>query len=70
MPELKIMAFPGTQDKWDVTKYLVPGASLIFRVRGASDLDVGRPSRPSIIGRCVTRPDSKATFSCQKLCII
>jgi len=62
IPDSRISAFPGTQDKWDITKWLVPGASLIFRIRGAgSQLPelLGRPSQPSEIGTCVTKNGSK-----------
>ena len=62
MPNSEIKAEPGTQDSWDVTQYLVPGANLIFRVRGFSDHLVGRASRPSEINKCVTQPDSKSAF--------
>ena len=59
----KMQAEPGTITYFDLTKKnLVPGAALLFRIRGASDMLVGRASRPTIFGHCITPPGGKQTL--------
>ena len=53
-----IIAEPGTRVSMDV-KNLVPGANLIFRIRAKSQFTLGKPSRPSRSGTCITPPASK-----------
>ena len=60
MPGSIINAEPGTQISFALNKgNLVPGANLIFRLKGYSDHLVGSPSRPSKVGQCITPPSSK-----------
>ncbi|XP_047146188.2 fibronectin type III domain-containing protein isoform X1 [Hydra vulgaris] len=50
-------AYPGTRISFKLTREnLVPGANLIFRLKGYSDMLMGNPSRPSKSGQCITPP--------------
>lgn len=61
----KIVAEPGSRIRETLTKKeLVPGANLIFRIRAASDHMIGKPSRPSELGKCQTDSAGMITFRC------
>lgn len=58
----EMFAEPGTAINYELNELnLVPGASLIFRIRAASDHLVGRASRQTKQGTCITLVGSKYT---------
>ena len=56
----KMFAEPGTAVQYNLNELnLVPGANLIFRIRSASDHLIGRASRSTLQGKCITPIGSK-----------